>query len=190
MMRKLIIITGLMLTMTVAVRAQDWRHQVNENGLRTARVSAPGTAPNGPAATTLTLQCAPGKDGSVSIQYAVSGTDKIKQFNFGDFEGPGAPASKRRLVQFAVQTPRGAVKLQTAVSGYYTDQGVFVFELAAANNAVSGATRVADAIRGGAESVTIMVQDSRNLRRTIQTRFPAADAAPAVTETLKGCDRR
>ncbi len=181
--------TNLVLLVVIAAHAQDWQNQVDENGLRTARVSASGSTPDGPATTTLTVQCRPGKDGAVSILYAISATEQMKKFNFGDFEGPGAPASKRKLVRIVVQTQRGAVTVQTPVSGYRIDQGTFVFQFAARTNMASQVTRVTDAIRAGAETISVTVQDSRNTGRTIQTRFPGAHASFVLAETMKGCGK-
>lgn len=39
-MQKLTIIFTLVLLTTFAAHAQDWQHEVNENGLRTARIGA------------------------------------------------------------------------------------------------------------------------------------------------------
>lgn len=188
-MKSLLRATITVLTLAAAARAQNWQAQVNEHGLRTAQVSASGNTPDGPATTTLTVQCAPAKNGTVSLLYSIDGTAQIKRFNFADFEGPGAPASQRKLVTVEVKLPARSVLVQTAVAGYYVAADTFVFSFSAPRKIASQVTRVTDAIKGGAQTITFTVQDSRARRRVIQTIFPAAGAATAIAETMKGCGK-
>lgn len=179
--------TIIVLTLVITAQAQDWQQQSNEHGLRTAKVSASGDTPDGPAPTTLTVQCAPSKNGTISLLYAIVGTDAIKRFGFADFEGPGAPASKRKLVSVVIKTSGRSILVQTAVTGYYLDASTFVFSFSAPNHLASQVTRVTDAIKSGAKTIIFTVQDSRDRRRKIQTAFPAAGAATVIAETMKGC---
>ena len=153
----------------------------NEADVRVARVTADGMTPSGPAETTLQLRCSDWSKGVLSLEYAVSGFEKIRGFSFDNFEGPDAPAARRKLAAVRVRTPRGEVTVRKRVAGYLTQPGVFAFSIDRLDH------RLSKEIIGGRSKIAFTVHDSRDRNKSITSEFPAFGESGAVAKAMTGC---
>ncbi|MCI0601758.1 hypothetical protein L0156_01980 [bacterium] len=78
---------AVMFLTSIATASEKWEASVKKNGVRTITSAALATTPDGNFPASLTLQCSPGKDGTISFIYTVTEPDQIKQFPFDQFEG-------------------------------------------------------------------------------------------------------
>ena len=136
----------------------------------------------------LLLRCPANSDYVVSIDYIVRDANKIKSFNFGDFEGPDAPAQNKQLIEFRAISPSGDLTFRGSVSGGYGgagEAGAFFFTPNAGNQ--KKVEQLAQLIAKGSTQVIVIVHDYRNNRKTIETAFPAIDPA---SDMVRDCQNK
>src|SRR5260370_6100492 len=167
----------------------DWQIKKEQNRT-SAEVSADGQTPDGTAKTTLSFQCTPGKGGTSTITFTVLGAFKMKGFDFDDFEGPDAPAQRHAHVTITAHRPAGDLVIKTACTGYYTvsDEG-FAFEISTMANVRGKVTQFSDALIHGATGISVRVQGLKHPQKIIETNFPAAGAAAALTQVMQRCGK-
>jgi hypothetical protein len=190
MMRKvstIAVLAALLIITPVLALAQEWR-QSSADGVQIAQISAQGMTPSGATETKLILKCRAGKDGAISLVYRINGVDKIKGFNFDDFEGPDAVAANRKLTTFTVQSAEGNLAINTALGAYYSgeEKDSFDFEFSALNNSHGDLRRLINALMKGATKIVVKVQDSKDKSKFLQTEFPTAGSAAAISAAMKG----
>jgi hypothetical protein len=171
-------------------KAQKWQQPVNLNGAHRTQVQAIGKAPDGTSMTLLSVQCYPGKKGYIGFFYGVRDADKIKGFNFTDFEGQYAPASTKKLVTAIARTPKGNITVKTSVSGGRTigsDPDAFEFRFGASIHSKGEVMRLIKTIASGVSTLSITVQDYKDNKKILYTEFPTTNASTAVGQILKGC---
>lgn len=171
-------------------KAQEWQPPVNLNGAHRTQVQAIGKTPDGTSMTVLTVQCLPGKKGYIGFFYGVRDVDKIKGFNFSDFEGPDAPASTKNLVKAIARTTIGNITVKTSVSGGRTignDPDAFEFRFGARIHSKGEVMRLIKAIARGISTFSITVQDFKENKKILYTEFPTTNASTAVGQILKEC---
>ena len=167
------------------VATQTWKVNVNDSNARIASVSANGKTPNGEVQTLFNLQCPPEQNPLVSIEYIVRDSNKTLRFSFDDFEGPDAPAQKKKLVEIRAISPYNNLSFHTAVSGYYVADEMFAFGLGTIKQ--DQISQLARMVAEGSTEVTFIIHDYRDYRKTIETTFPAIDVSSDVAKTLNGC---
>ena len=167
-----------------------WRTTISESKIfLTAAVTTNGEIPNGEAQTMLQLQCRADSNDVASINYIVLDAFEIKSFNFSDFEGPNAPVKLKKLVEFRATSPSGSLTFRDSVAGYYRNAGEttgFYFTTYP-NTQRDNVARLVRMIAKGSTKVTVIVHGYRNNRKTIETTFPAMDAASDAVKTFSGC---
>jgi hypothetical protein len=165
----------------------EWKSEVDVNGVRKAKVIGHGMTPDGMYQTMLTLQCKPGKDGLISFVYLISGANEIQGFTWKDFEGPDAPASKNKLGRIKVLAPTGTITFQKELTGYFANPEAFAFEFSVPANQKSDVTQAIEKIINGAGTISYCVQDNRYPMKSICTDFSARKASKPVEETMRPC---
>ena len=114
----------------------------------------------------------------------------MKNFNFTDFEGPGAPAGAKKLVHVIVHSRQRNVPARVSVTGGLKDDpDAFEFSFAARGYRKGDITRLVDAIRQGASMISVTVHDYRDGRKTIHSDFPTTGASNAVDRLMKNCGK-
>jgi len=166
--------------------ASGWQADVDANGLRTA--SSAGEASVGVAQTTatVTLQCRPGSEGTVSWLLAIDGSAGLG-FGFSAFEGPNAAAAALPLAAIEVSGGMLRPRVSGALSGYYDGADRFVFAFSAPATAASEAALVADAIGAKSGALEWRVSDFGARDNILSARFALDGAAPLLHETMMGC---
>jgi len=167
--------------------ATTWYFSENPNGLRSATTWAQGRTPSGQVPMKLEVRCRPGPDGVASIIFSVRGAQAIHTFTFDDFEGPDAPAAKRKLSTIRVVALRRDVSVTTSLTGSYLEDGTFAFNLSAPLVGRNEVKWLTDAIILGSLLVVVTIEDPRNAKRRIYAQFQASSAAVPVTNTMDGC---
>jgi hypothetical protein len=168
---------------------EDWQVKTLANG-SAAEVAVDAQTPDGPAKSTLSFQCSPGKGGTSTITFIVLGAAKMKGFDFDEFEGPDAPAQRRALVTLTAHRPAGDLVIRTACTGYFTvsDEG-FAFEVTIMANVRGKVTRLSDALIHGATGISIHIRGLKHPEKNIEATFPATGAAAALTQVMRGCGK-
>lgn len=175
-------------TSKTPVSTQDWKIIANDINGRVAEVSAKGKTPDGEVQTTLQLQCPTEKNSVIVFVYNVS-TDKISSFDFDYFEGPGAPALKRKLVEIQANSPQKNLYWNYSVAGGFGGNGIgseFFFS-PSTNNKPDKTAQIAQMIAKGSTEVIITVHDPQDQKKVIKTTFPAINSSSEVARILNGC---
>jgi len=178
---------ALAATVAPARAASTWHFAEGANGLRSATTWAQGRTPAGQVPMKLEVRCRPGPDGVASIIYSVRGAQALRNFSYEDFEGPEAPAAKRKLGTIRVVALRRDVSVTTSFTGSYQEDGTFAFNLSAPLVGRNEVKWLTDAMILGAVLVVVTIQDPRDSKRRIHAQFQASSAAVPVTNTMDGC---
>ncbi len=170
-----------------ACKTEKWQFTASKYDLRTASIAGQGKSNGIEAKTMLSIECGPGRNGAVSINYTVYNTDKAGGFDFDSFEGPYAPASSKKLATIEIAMPNETIEYETSVSGYYIENKSFVFSANAMNRGASGVRTIVEMLTKGAKSISITIHDINDTTNQIKTEFPAKDAQPIIEKTIVGC---
>lgn len=189
-MKKLIQVTFLIWAFCISVPAQDWKVSVDDYGQHHAQVSGVSNTPDGPVTTILHLSC--NKKKIVVFEYVVQKISKAKFFNFHDFEGPTAKANGKRLVRVKMQTKKGTVYMNFAVSGsrgFYPETDAFRFGIAGGNpEAKNTISRIMNGIlKEGASMISVTVLSYGERKKSFYTEFSTSKASNSVKQMLKEC---
>jgi hypothetical protein len=184
-----IILFGLAAVSAPATPPAGWSASVNENGLRHAEVRGEAALGKLRTPARLMLQCRPGMKGSISWMLEIEHASNLKGFNFGDFEGPDAPAAGKRLSELGIEGGLMHPQVSAAQNGYFHGDrpDSFVFEVTAAAAAASDAALLADAIGPGTSGISWTVTSARDVNLRIAAHFPADDASAVVRDASAGC---
>lgn len=185
----------------LAGSAPGWRFARTEAGLRTLTTQGQAQTPAGPADGSLNLFCKEGEGGWIGLEFTVFKADEaapgdfiqaIKGFHFDDFEGPGAPASSRRLTRLECRGRGGDCRIQVRQAGSYSSalSGGFEFSTGVPNTAAGSDLRrlLAALGKAGGDRLTVTVTDTRDPKAAIQGEFntSAPGLAGLVQQLLKG----
>jgi hypothetical protein len=157
-------------------------------------VSRTGRMPNGLIQALFLIRCAKTENTNSGFEFIVSDAAQFPYFNFDYFEGPNAPAQKKKTVTIATSktepklTSKSSVKLtwKFAVSGSYgcnADAKSFCFT-ENLENVPNPLPQVAKYIADGGFSTTVTVSDNQN---EIKSEFPPIDPASEAAKVLKTC---
>ena len=116
----------------------------------------------------------------------------MKGFGFGDFEGPYAPTGNKRLTTVTIQTTRGRIEARVSVTAGLTngdDPDAFEFTFVVKGRQNQDITRLAEAIRRGASTISVTVEDLKDSHKRIHSDFATTGASVAVDRLLKHCGR-
>ncbi len=167
--------------------APGWRFARTGAGLRTLTTQGQAQTPAGPADASLNLFCKEGAGGWIGLEFTVFKADEatpgaflqsIQAFHFDDFEGPGAPASGRRLTSLECRGGAGDCRIQVRQAGSYSSSlsGGFEFSTGVPNTAAgSGLRRLLAALgKAGGAALAVTVTDTRDPGVTIRGEFSTA----------------
>ncbi len=90
------------------------------------------TTPGGVRSVSLRLLCDPDADGgAISVELWVPQANKLKDFDYDDFEGPDAAAGDRDLSRLSLAGDGAKTEIAHAAAGWYSgeDPDTFVFGL-------------------------------------------------------------
>jgi len=174
----------------VSTSRDDWQLKKEQN--RTAaEVAAEARTPDGPAKSTLSFHCSPGKGGASTITFIVLGAVKMEGFDFDEFEGPDAPAQRRSLVTITAHRPGRNLVIKTSCTGYYTvSDEAFAFEITTMANVYGKVNQLSDALIHGATGISVRVRGLKHAQKVIEADFPTSGAAAVLGEVMRGCGRR
>lgn len=175
-----------------AAGAADWHTEIDANGLRSAWTSGE-VAIGATAATaeaTLRYKCAPGVRGNLIWSLEIAHADKIRIFDFDDFEGPDAMANGRKLSALALVGGLLQAKVLAAQTGYYAgapSSDTFVIETSAPAREPGDLALLTDLIGPGTSAIEWRVTSARDPELALAARFDAAGADRALAQARIGC---
>ena len=128
--------------------------------------------------TTLRVFCAPVSNGAVGLELVVPDANTRKDFDYDDFEGPDAAASKRALSRIGISGESGKTEIARTAAGSYAvaPEGSFVFSVsqtALKRDTVSNLLSTLDGQRGHIVWVQTAFDDSK---RELRGAFDFDDA--------------
>ena len=163
----------------------DWKYVTQHNRPDIASTTATGKSPDGPIQTTFNVEYSPGKTGVLTVDFVVAGAAKMKGFGFDDFEGPDAPAAKRKLTRVTVEKPGGKpVTVNLTVAGWYLDHS-FHFAANEENKNPGDVLKVVRALQAGATRVSVTVTDLHDAKKSLHAEFASADPSAALAKLMK-----
>jgi hypothetical protein len=170
--------------------APAWRFQ-RQQQLRTVTGEGRADTPDGPATARRMLFCREGKGGWTGLEFTVyraggESLDGFKGFHFQDFEGPDAPAQRRRLTELGVAG--GARPLQVTVNqtgSYSASMPGFTFSTGGPNRGTNPVKQLLRSVAVDSETLTVKVQDSQDPGAAIAAEFPAAGLSRLIRQLLK-----
>jgi hypothetical protein len=179
------ILIAIVLFASVAFADEEWETRIQKNGLRTARSIALATTPDGNFGATLSIECQPGLNGTISMIYTVDQADRIKRFPFDEFEGPDAPLATKKLGQIEVRSKTGRVTLQKELAGYFASSRAFAFSFSVPAGQKNEVTQMLDKIIQGAGTVSFCVLTETPAK--ICSDFILRKSEEKIAETVKPC---
>lgn len=175
----------LLALLAVSPLRADWKYVAKSNGPCMATTTATGTSPDGPIKATLNVEYSSGKKGVLTLDFVVAGAFKMKGFGFEEFEGPDAPAAKRKLTRITVEKPGGKpLTVNVTVAGWYLDDS-FHFAANEENKNPADVLKAVRAMQAGATKVSVTVVDLHDARKTLHADFASADPSAALAKLLK-----
>ena len=181
---------GLMLLAATAASpaAAQWTAAIHENGLRTATTEGEAHFGSTRVPARLTLVCRPGQDGTVAWVLALSEVSRLADFGFGDHEGPNARAAKQRLTEIVPEGGPTRTTVRAAAAGYYGNTpDVFVLNVSAPANTASDVALLGELVGAGTGALQWTTRSLAIEGGALVARFPTADAASVVRDTMMGC---
>ncbi len=168
------------------VHASGWQAEVDAAGQRTASRAGEASVGGAQTTATLTLQCRPGPEGTVSWLLAIEGSDGLG-FGFSAFDGPNAPAAAQPLAAIEVTGGMLRPRVGGPVAGSYDGIDRFVFAFSARGTTASQPALLADAIGSQSQELDWRVTDFNTPDNVLSARFALDGAAPLLRETMMGC---
>ncbi|MBI4912196.1 MAG: hypothetical protein HY823_05625 [Acidobacteria bacterium] len=169
-----------------------WGIQAGPSGLRKASIQQEATVMGAKCTTRLQFTCtqdSPGAAGVLALEFTVAPITPLKGFDFGFFEGPGAPAGAKGLMRLTV-TRAGKPSVHSLRLGGWLSAEVedgFVFASNQRTRQKTGPVRqVLNQVLEGAETLEVAIVDGRNPSTVLKARFPLAGSGPALRSLLKG----
>ena len=181
----------------IAVTAQDkstnakWESTRSDNGTRYLTYTASATLLGKLTPFSVSFFCdpAPSKNdihGALGFDLQIRGVDRLKPFNFNDFEGPDARTG--RLMRVTVNRKgRPILALKLAPNGATPQEGDFAFGIADESRVVrSDSKSILRAIADNGESMQVTITDSRNPKLKLEFDIPVADKQAEFNALLLG----
>ena len=137
----------------------------------------------------LRIQCPTPMNDVTNIEFVVSETDQLSEFDFNSFEGPYAPNLTKKLVEFKIHSDARTDKWLAKVHGSYVETDSFRFG-PSADNQPDRTDEIAQKLANGNVSLTVIVHDSRDWNRTLQATFPPIDLNSETASRLNGCNKK
>jgi hypothetical protein len=189
--RTLLVAAWACMLLSAAQATPGWRFQ-RTGELRSVIADGRADTPDGPVDARLVLFCREGKGGWIGLDCtfhrpAGSGYPQgTKGFHFDDFEGPDAPALRRRLTRLAVTGGARPFQVTVAQSGSLSSelQG-FTFTAGGPNTGPNPVKRLLRSVVPGSGKLTVSIQDSQDPKALIRAEFPATGLSSLVGQLLK-----
>lgn len=181
--------TTLLLVLACAAPAQaaPWAVTIDDNGLRRAHADGRVAYRDLDVPAKLALECRPGVDGTVAWAMEVADAAQLSGFAFSDYEGPDAPAARKRLSTLEPDGGMLRYTLKSAAAGYYSADGAFVFSIAAPANAASEVGFLAETATDTVKGYRWTVQSTRADEPGLVGTFPGEGAHVALADAMLGC---
>lgn len=171
-----------------------WESSRGDGGARYLSYSATAKLLGRPTPVSVNFYCDPtaGKDmnGTVGFDVYLASIGVLHPFSFGDFEGPDAPARKRRLMQVTVvRKTEPVAAFSVAPSGWYPVADNFAFGVSALSREPrSTPMAILKALAEGADSLHIVITDSRDAKRKLAITVPVAGKRTEFKSLLSGLE--
>jgi hypothetical protein len=166
----------------IGSNAADATHEVRLDGrLHVAETTS---------SATLRVFCTPVADGAVGLELIVPDAETRKDFDYDDFEGPDAAASKRALSRVNISGESGKTEIARTAAGSYGVEpaGSFVFsvsQVAWKSDSVANLLATLDGQRGHIVWVQTAFDDSK---RELRGAFDFDDAmAKRLRDVVAPC---
>jgi hypothetical protein len=170
--------------------AGTWATSVEESGTRYLRYSATVPLLGKPTAVTVAFFCNPTRsanaNGTLGFELHILKIAPLSSFHFSDFEGPDAEVPGRPLSVTVTRPGAAPLSLGFAPNGSTPDEGQFAFGVADLSHVASTEKTLLQALAAGAESVRIVVSDSRNPQLKLDLAVPVAGTQAAFQTLLTG----
>lgn len=147
---------------------------------------AGGTRP-----VTLRLLCEPDPDGgAISVELWVPQAERLKDFDYDDFEGPDAAAGNRALSRVSVAGTSGTTEITYSAAGWYSgeDPDTFVFGLSQPSHQKGKIATLLEAVDPKHTQVVWAQRGFDDPKRELRATF-ALDAATVtqIRDTVGAC---
>jgi hypothetical protein len=171
----------------------QWRYEVNQYGYKQVFLEQKATVLGSNCSTRLEFNAATRdrKDstGYLSLEFTVSPMSSIKGFDFGYFEGVGAPVGGQKLMRITLTKGGKSSVHKWSPIGWLSAEvhGGFVFSANNPTRDKQGQVRkVLDQVLQGAESLEVAIIDGRNHAIVLSATFPLTGSRSAIEALLKG----
>jgi len=171
--------------------AEGWSRSSDKQS-RTLSYSSAATVLGQNTHLDATFYCNPEKTkdttGALGFEVEIRDPGQIKSFHFDDFEGPDAPALKRKLLTAAIVRPSGAAqRFQASPTGWYSVREGFVFEVSEVfYRKGSTARRVLEELRTDATALTLTIVDYRVSSTQLDLTIPMTGRSEDFRRLLAG----
>jgi hypothetical protein len=170
----------------------QWHYEVNQAEFRKAFIEQTSVVLGSNCSTRLQFtatQDGKGSTGMMALEFTVSPITQIKGFDFGYFEGPGAPVEGQQLMRVTV-TKAGQPSVHMLRLGGWLSAEVkdgFVFSASHHIRNKQGQVRkVITQVLQGADSIEVAVIDGRNRAIVLSASFPLKGSQPVFEALLRG----
>jgi len=170
----------------------QWHYEINQYKFRKAFIEQTSVVLGSNCSTRLQFNVThdgKGSTGMMALEFTVSPITRIKDFDFGYFEGPGAPVEGQKLMRVTV-TKDGQPSVHMLRLGGWLSAEVndgFVFSASHHTRDKQGQVRtVITQVLQGADSIEVAVIDGRNHAIALSATFPLKGSQPVFEALLRG----
>lgn len=170
----------------------QWHYEVNQYESRKAFIEQTSVVLGSNCSTRLQFnatQDGKGSTGMIALEFTVSPITRIKGFDFGYFEGPGAPVEGQQLMRVTVTKAGQPFVYMLSLGGWLSAEvnDGFVFSASHHTRNKHGQVRkVITQVLQGAESLEISIIDGRNHAIVLSATFPLKGSRPVFDALLRG----
>jgi len=180
-------------TLTLAQGSDaKWDPLKSQANSRTLQYSASASLLGKPSAVSLKFYCdttsTKTQTGALGFDLVIAKVADLAPFGFEAFEGPDAPAAKRKLLRATVTRPgKPPLVLNIAPAGWSPDGPNFAFGVSApSQQAGRNARTLLRALADGAETLSISITDAKNPKLKLELSIPVADKAADFKALIAG----
>ncbi|MBZ0170027.1 hypothetical protein MELA_02889 [Candidatus Methylomirabilis lanthanidiphila] len=170
----------------------QWHYEVNQVEFRKAFIEQTAVVLGSNGSTRLQFtatQDGKGSTGMIALEFTVAPISRIKGFDFGYFEGPGAPVEGQKLMRVTV-TKAGQPSVHMLSLGGWLSAEVndgFVFSATNQTRDKQGQVRqIITQILQGADSIEVAVIDGSNHAIVLSATFPLKGSQPVFAALVRG----
>jgi len=169
-----------------------WEPLKSQANARSLQYSATAPLLGKPTSVSLKFYCdttrTKTETGALGFDLVIAKVADLAPFGFDAFEGPDAPAGKRKLLRATVTRPgKPPLVLDLAPAGWSPDGPNFAFGVAApSGQAGSSARTLLRALAEGADTLSISITDAKNPKLKLEINVPVADRAADFKSLIAG----